>query len=136
MGLWFSYHLTINPGERDTEAVADDLRVILQHDLPELCNDPTAPNVWTADEMVHASPGQPNTINDHPRTHHGHEMALPCKWALLVTTHEHGNACGSLFTWQDGEFALVDQCGRLHGHGADVLDYFKRRWDIEGGRVR
>lgn len=132
MGKWKRQHLIVEPGERDPDAVASDLRAALAtldvRDVPHPERQVSVENervYWDSGERLGGAWQAGGAITT--------DLEVPCEWLLGVYQHEVDMAGGArLYTWVDGGLELVD-ASQPHDHftGTDAVRYFEREWGID-----
>ena len=131
MGNWERLTVVIEPGDRNVNQVAGDLRASLASlDCPGLVHPERAVTVengrvhWDSGKRYHSVVG---LLPDE----HG-EFDVPCEWLVAVGRYERVTDGGAeLYTWVGDGLALVDATGTGdYSRGAASLRYLEWAWGV------
>lgn len=147
MGSYHTYHVVIEPGERDADQVAAEVRGALPAALDAALHEETdveeayhgdGVDVWVEDGRVHYATGRNFVVFTFDWQDLVPALDVPARWACAVWQQEvEYNGGAELFGWVDGGFRLVDdQGGRFGCAGTDALAYVERQWGVEGSLQR
>ncbi|MUV89570.1 hypothetical protein GJ629_06395 [Halapricum sp. CBA1109] len=133
MGKWKREYLIVDPGDRDVDAVAGDLRASLASvDIDGVAHPERSVTVedgrvhWDSGEVYRNIQGRLEAIAD--------SLDVPCAWAVTITQHEvDSTGSAALFVWADGGLRLVESSPRAsYLRGSDGVWYLGKAWGIEG----
>jgi hypothetical protein len=133
MGKWKRQYLTIEPGERDVQDVAGDLRASFASIELDGISHPEQLVTIEADR-VHWDSGQSHARSTFELVDKiAKELNVRCDWLVEQFHHEVESTGGAaLYTWVDGELRLVEKAGPLPFlRGEFCLETLEQQWGID-----